>query len=177
MASVNQSEQRELSGAGMPTLSPSDDIVAAILSRIPHSLIAFLGRFSIAAVFWKSGQTKVQGFVIDILDGKFELGVPRFADGTIDLFRDEYRLPFVPPELAALMATVAEHTFPMLLLLGLATRLSAAALLGMTLVIQIFVYPGAYPTHGLWATVLLYLMARGGGVFSLDHLVVKRLSL
>ena len=177
MASVNQSEQRELSGTGASTLSSSDDIVAAIMSRIPHSLIAFLGRFSIAAVFWKSGQTKVQGFAIDILDGKFELGIPRFADSTIDLFREEYRLPFIPPELAALMATAAEHAFPILLLLGLATRLSATALLGMTLVIQIFVYPGAYPTHGVWATVLLYLMAKGGGVFSLAHLVMKRLSL
>lgn len=177
MASMDRNHQGVPSGAGETVLSRAGDIVAGVLSRIPDSLIAFLGRFSIAAVFWKSGQTKVQGFVVDILDGRFELGVPRFADGTIDLFRDEYGLPLIPPELAALMATVAEHVFPVLLLLGLATRLSAVALLGMTLVIQIFVYPGAYPTHGLWATVLLYLMARGGGVFSLDHLVMKRLSL
>jgi putative oxidoreductase len=176
MASIDRNQQAEPSGAGEPALSQADDMVAAVLSRIPHSLIAFLGRFSIAAVFWKSGQTKVQGFAIDILEGRFELGIPHFADSTIDLFKEEYRLPFIPPELAALMATVAEHTFPILLLLGLATRLSATGLLGMTLVIQIFVYPGAYPTHGLWATVLLYLMARGGGVFSLDHLVTKRLS-
>lgn len=177
MTSMDRNQQGVPSRAGETGLSRADDIVTAVLSRIPQSLIAFLGRFSIAAVFWKSGQTKVQGFVIDILDGRFELGIPRFADGTIDLFRDEYGLPLIPPELAALMATVAEHVFPILLLLGLATRLSATALLGMTLIIQIFVYPGAYPTHGLWATVLLFLMAKGGGVFSLDHLVRKRLSL
>lgn len=152
----------------------SDDIIASILSRIPHWLIAFIGRFSIAAVFWKSGQTKVQGLAIDLIDGKVELGIPRFADSTLDLFREEYRLPLIPPELAALMATVAEHVFPVLLLLGLATRLSALALLGMTIVIQIFVYPGAYPLHGLWATVLLYLMARGGGALSIDRLLAHR---
>lgn len=152
----------------------SDDIIASILSRIPHWLIAFIGRFSIAAVFWKSGQTKVQGLAIDLIDGKVELGIPRFADSTLDLFREEYRLPLIPPELAALMATLAEHVFPVLLLLGLATRLSALALLGMTIVIQIFVYPGAYPLHGLWATVLLYLMARGGGALSIDRLLAHR---
>lgn len=152
----------------------NDDIIASILSRIPHWLIAFIGRFSIAAVFWKSGQTKVQGFAIDLLDGKVELGIPRFADSALDLFREEYRLPLIPPELAALMATAAEHVFPILLLLGLATRLSALALLGMTIVIQVFVYPGAYPLHGLWATVLLYLMARGGGALSIDHLLAHR---
>lgn len=151
-----------------------DDVVASLLSRIPHWLIALLGRVSIAAVFWKSGQTKVQGFAIDLLDGRVELGLPRFADGTLDLFREEYRLPLLPPEWAALMATVAEHVFPILLLLGLATRLSALALLGMTIVIQVFVYPGAYPLHGVWATVLLYLMARGGGALSFDHLLARR---
>lgn len=152
----------------------NDDVVASFLSRIPHWLIAFIGRFSIAAVFWKSGQTKVQGFAVDLLEGKVELGIPRFADSTLDLFKEEYRLPLIPPELAALMATAAEHVFPVLLLLGLATRLSALALLGMTIVIQVFVYPGAYPLHGLWATVLLYLMARGGGALSIDHLLAKR---
>jgi putative oxidoreductase len=164
---------------GKPISQPSDaqtsgDVVASTLSRIPHWLIAFIGRFSIAAVFWKSGQTKVQGLAIDLLDGKVELGIPRFADSTLDLFREEYRLPLLSPELAALMATAAEHVFPVLLLLGLATRLSALALLAMTIVIQVFVYPGAYPLHGLWATVLLYLMARGGGALSLDHLLAKR---
>ena len=138
-------------------------------SRIPDSLIALIGRFSVAAIFWKSGQTKVQDFAIDIVAGEFTIGWPRLSDSVVDLFRDEYRLPLIPPEWAAVMAAFAEHVFPALLLIGLATRFSALALLIMTLVIQIFVYPDAYPTHGVWMTVLLFLVARGGGAASLDH--------
>ena len=141
----------------------------AVFSRIPDSLIALLGRFSVAAIFWKSGQTKVQDFAIDIVAGEFTIGWPRLSDSVVDLFRDECRLPLIPPEWAALMAAFAEHVFPALLLIGLATRFSALALLGMTLVIQVFVYPDAYPTHGVWMTVLLFLVARGGGAASLDH--------
>lgn len=140
----------------------------AIASRIPHTVIALIGRIAIAGTFWRSGQTKVQGFAIDIAEGRFQLGIPRFADSTVELFRDEYKLPVIPPEVAALLATVAEHVFPILLLIGLATRFSALALLIMTLVIQIFVYPGAWPIHATWAAVLLYLLARGGGAISLD---------
>jgi len=145
-----------------------------LLSRVPDSLIAFVGRFSIAAIFWKSGQTKVQGFAMDIVAGDFQLGWPRLSDSVVDLFRDEYRLPLIAPEVAALMAAFAEHVFPVLLLLGLATRFSALALLVMTLVIQVFVYPDAYPTHGVWMTVLLFIVARGGGVVSMDHWLAKR---
>jgi putative oxidoreductase len=72
------------------------------------------------------------------------------------------------------MAAFAEHVFPILILIGLATRFSALALLGMTLVIQLFVYPGAYPTHGIWATVLLYLIAKGPGALSIDHWIARR---
>jgi len=146
----------------------------AVFSRIPDSLIALIGRFSIAAIFWKSGQTKVQDFSIDIVAGEFRLGWPQLSDSVVDLFRDEYRLPVIPPEMAAVMAAFAEHVFPVLLLLGLATRLSALSLLAMTLVIQIFVYPDAYPTHGVWMTVLLFLVARGGGVLSLDQVLSSR---
>lgn len=145
-----------------------------LMGVIPDSLIALLGRFSIAAVFWKSGQTKVQGFAIDIVGGEFSLGLPRLSDSVIALFRDEYRLPLIAPELAAPLAAFAEHLFPLLILLGLATRFSAFALLGMTLVIQVLVYPDAWPTHGVWAAVLLFLMAKGPGVFSLDHLISRR---
>ena len=137
--------------------------------RIPNTLIAFIARFSIAAVFWNSGQTKVQGFVVNLVSGEFTLGRPRLSDSAIALFQDEYKLPFIPPEIAAPMAATAEHVLPVLLLIGLGTRLSALALLGMTLVIQLFVYPGAYATHGTWAAVLLYLMARGPGMLSVDH--------
>jgi putative oxidoreductase len=148
--------------------------MVALFEAIPHSLVAFLGRFSIAATFWQSGQTKVEGFAIDLVHGRFELGVPHLSESAVDLFRDEYALPLIPPELAAYLAASAEHLFPILLLLGLGTRYSALALLGMTLVIQTFVYPGAYPTHGVWAAVLLYLIARGPGAFSIDHLLFSR---
>ncbi len=144
------------------------------LSRIPYSPIALLGRFAIAAVFWKSGQTKIDGLAIDIVSGEFSLGWPSLKPLAVLLFRDEYRLPLLSPELAATLAALAEHAFPVLLLLGLATRLSALALLMMTLVIQLLVYPGAYPVHGVWATVLLLLMSRGAGMFSLDHWLARR---
>jgi putative oxidoreductase len=145
-----------------------------LLGAIPDSLIALIGRFSIAAIFWKSGQTKVQGFAIDIVSGELTFGLPRLSDSVVELFRDEYKLPLVPPELAAPMAAFAEHLFPLLILIGLATRFSAAALLVMTLTIQLLVYPDAYPTHGVWAAVLIFLMAKGPGVFSLDHLISRR---
>ncbi len=96
------------------------------------------------------------------------------SDSVVELFHSEYKLPLIPPELAAPMAAFAEHLFPLLILIGLATRFSALALLVMTLTIQIFVYPDAYPTHGVWAAVLIFLVARGPGVFSLDHLVSRR---
>lgn len=146
----------------------------AVCTRIPYSLIAFVARFSIAAVFWKSGQTKVEGLVIDIVSGDIQLGWPRLSDSVVPLFKEEYQLPFVSPALAALMAGYAEHFFPLLILLGLATRLSALALLGMTLTIQLLVYPGAYPTHGTWAAILLLLLAQGPGKLSIDHWIAKR---
>ena len=146
----------------------------SLCDRIPHSLIALLARFSIAAVFWKSGQTKIEGLKIDIVDGTFNPGWPRLSDSAIELFRDEYKVPLIPPEFAAPLAAAAEHVFPLLLLIGLATRFSAIGLLVMTAVIQIFVYPGAYPTHGVWATVLLYLIARGPGALSIDHWIDRR---
>ena len=148
----------------------------ALLERIPQSLIAFIARFAIAAVFWKSGQTKIEGLAIDLIDGTFQLGWPRLADSTIPLFTSEYHVPLLSPEIAAHMAAFAEHFFPVLILVGFATRFSAMALLGMTLTIQLFVYPDAYPTHGTWAAVLLYLMATGPGKLSIDHLIAHRLS-
>lgn len=146
----------------------------SVVQRIPNTLLAFVARFSIAAVFWKSGETKIQGFAIDIVNREFTLGWPRLSDSVVDLFRDEYHLPLVPPEIAATLAATAEHLFPVLILLGLATRLSALALLGMTMTIQLFVYPDAYPTHGTWAAVLLYLMVHGPGKLSLDHWIARR---
>jgi putative oxidoreductase len=132
----------------------------APLDRIPHELIALAARLGTAGVFWQSARTKVDGF--------------RITDTAFLLFREEYRIPLVPPEIAAVMATTAEHLFSVLLVLGLATRLSAAALLGMTLVIEIFVYPLAWPTHLVWATCFLYLVGRGPGALSLDAVIAHQ---
>lgn len=148
--------------------------VIALFDRIPHSAIALLARFSIAMTFWMSGQTKVEGLVLDPIGGTVEFGVPSVNESALELFRSEYALPLIPPELAAVSAAVAEHVFPVLLLIGLASRLSALALLVMTLVIQVFVYPSAFATHGLWAATMLYVMARGPGVLSLDHRIARR---
>jgi putative oxidoreductase len=125
---------------------------------IPTSVLLLLARASAASIFFLSGRTKVEGLF-------------HIKDATYQLFEYEYALPLIPPETAAQMATVAEHLFPLLLVLGLSTRLSALALLGMTAVIQIFVYPNAWPTHLSWAALLLPLAARGAGAFSLDHLL------
>jgi putative oxidoreductase len=146
----------------------------ALCAQLPNTPLALLARFSIAAVFWKSGQTKIQGLSIDIVSRDFTLGWPRLSDSVVALFKDEYHLPLISPEVAAPLAAWAEHLFPLMILLGLATRLSALALLGMTLTIQVFVYPDAYATHGTWAAVLLYLMAQGPGKLSLDHWIARR---
>ncbi|MCB5198432.1 DoxX family protein [Loktanella sp. TSTF-M6] len=141
-----------------PTTGPMRKAIQAgnaLAGRLPWAVPALLARLIPAWVFWASARTKVDGFAI--------------ADGTWWLFENEYALPLIPAALAAVLATVAEHVFAVLLALGLATRLSAAALLIMTLVIQVFVYPGAWVTHGLWAVCFLVLIARGPGALSLDR--------
>ena len=144
--------------------SPRDRLnhVADALERlIGHDLIAAACRVGIAGVFFLSGRTKVDGLL-------------SVSDNAVALFADEYRLPLLSPEFAAHMAAYAEHFFPILLVLGLFTRYSALALLGMTAVIQLLVYPGAWATHLTWAAILLYLAARGGGAWSLDRVVAIR---
>ncbi|NDY90323.1 DoxX family protein [Ideonella livida] len=144
------------------------------MSQLPADGIALLARFALAATFWLSGQTKVSGLVINLVSGEWVLGWPRLSDSAVALFADEYRLPLLPPAVAAVLAATAEHVLPVLLLLGLGTRLAALGLLGMTAVIQLLVYPGAYATHGTWAAGLLWLMALGPGRLSLDHLLARR---
>ena len=136
-------------------------IAEAASAAIPDALIALAARWGLAGVFLMSGRTKVEGWLT-------------VSDGAYALFADEYKVPVLSPEIAAHLATYAEHLFPVLLALGLATRLSAAALLGMTAVIQVFVYPAAWPTHLSWAALLVYLVARGGGAWSLDRALKVR---
>lgn len=127
-------------------------------THVPEALLLFVARFGIAAIFFLSGRTKVEGLI----------GI---APSTYELFRTEYALPLISPEIAAHAATYSEHFFPILLVLGLFTRPAAAALLGMTLTIQLFVYPDAWPTHLSWAAILVPLVARGGGRWSLDQIL------
>jgi putative oxidoreductase len=123
-------------------------------------MLGLVLRIGIANVFWRSGQTKVSGWHV--------------TDSAIQLFRDEYKVPVLSPELAANLAAVQEHLFSFLLVIGLASRLSALGLLVMTAVIEIFVYPQSWPDHLLWAGSLLYIIARGPGAFSLDALIRRR---
>lgn len=132
----------------------------ALLDRIPSWLYALMMRVSIFLVFFMSARTKVEGLIT-------------LKESTFVLFQYEYALPIVPYKLAAYLATYSEHTFSILILLGLATRFSALALLGMTAVIEIFVYPEAYAVHLTWAAMLTYLVARGGGALSADRLIAK----
>ena len=124
---------------------------------VPDAFLLLVARFGLAAVFFMSGRTKVDG-------------VLHITDGTYELFRTEYALPIVSPEIAAHAATYSEHLFPILLVLGLFTRGAAAALFGMTLVIEIFVYPDAWPTHLSWPGLQLLLIFRGGRGWSFDRL-------
>ena len=129
------------------------DTLSAWLS---DGLLALMARIAVAAIFFLSARTKVDGLLT-------------LKDSTFLLFAEEYKVPLLPPDVAAHLATYAEHLFPVLLVMGLATRLSAAALLGMTAVIQIFVYPSAWPTHLSWATLMLLIIGRGAGPWSLDQ--------
>ena len=135
---------------------PFDFFASSARALLPPSLLLLVQRLGIAAVFFMSGRTKV--------DGWFTVN-----DSAFELFRTDYALPFIAPVPAAYAAAFSEHLFPILLVLGLFTRLSAAALLVMTSIIEIFVYPDAWPTHLSWAGLLLPLIALGGGKLSLDR--------
>jgi putative oxidoreductase len=140
------------------------DAISTWLSGIlPEGLVLAFVRIVLAGIFWRSGRTKVE-------EGSwFQL-----SDTTYELFRTEYAGVPLPPELAAVLATTAEHVLPALLLVGLFTRLSALGLLGMTLVIQFFVYPDAWwGEHSLWTALALILIVRGAGQFSLDAMLTR----
>jgi putative oxidoreductase len=130
------------------------DRIIGWLERVPYSLLALPLRFAVATVFWSSAQTKLANW-----------------DATLSLFEDEYKVPLLSPDIAAHIAAAIELSTPVLLVLGLLTRPAAFVLLGMTAVIEIFIYPQAWPTHIQWAAMLLVLLCRGPGAFSVDHLI------
>jgi putative oxidoreductase len=134
-------------------------VAAAIrmLDSIPYTLLAIPLRIGAAAVFWLSAQAHLANW-----------------DTTLELFADEYKVPLLPPDLAAYMAVSIEVTTPFLLVAGLLTRFAALVLLGMTTVIEVFVYPQAWPTHIQWAAMLLMLLCRGPGMLSLDYLIWRQ---
>jgi putative oxidoreductase len=137
-----------------PALIARVESIINWLDGVPYSVLAIPLRFAIATVFWNSAMTKLANW-----------------ETAISLFTEEYKVPLLPPELAAYMAATIELTAPVLLVLGLATRATALVLLGMTTVIEVFVYPQAWPTHIQWAAMLLVLLFRGPGKWSLDHLI------
>jgi putative oxidoreductase len=126
------------------------------LARVPLSLHHLLFRLGVASVFLKAGLTKASSW-----------------ESTVALFRDEYRVPVFPPELAATFATTFELGCSTLLIVGLSTRLATLPLLGMIATIQLFVYPSAWSEHLVWGSILLFLLARGAGAISLDHLIAR----
>jgi putative oxidoreductase len=128
------------------------------LESVPYSLLALPLRFAVATVFWNSATTKLANW-----------------DATLQLFEDEYKVPLLPPDIAAHLGAAIELSTPVLLLLGFLTRPAALVLLGMTTIIEVFVYPQAWPTHIQWAAMLLVLLCRGGGTFSVDHWLRQRL--
>ena len=128
------------------------------LESVPYSLLALPLRLAVATVFWNSGTTKLANW-----------------DATLQLFEDEYKVPLLPPDFAAHLAASIELTTPVLLVLGLLTRPAALVLLGMTTIIEVFVYPQAWPTHIQWAAMLLVLLCRGAGDYSVDHLLARLL--
>ena len=132
----------------------------ALADAIPDSLVSLIARLAAGGVFWRSGQTKIEGFHI--------------KDSTFFLFREEYMVPLIPPDFAAYLTTFSENFLSLMLIVGLASRLSAAWLLAMTAVIQVFVYPSGWPDHILWATALLVVISRGPGILSLDHLLFRK---
>lgn len=130
------------------------------LERVPYSLLAIPARLAVAQVFWSSGQTKLANW-----------------DATLQLFEDEYKVPLLPPDLAAHLGAGIELTTPILLVLGLLTRGAAFVLLGMTTIIEVFVYPQAWPTHIQWFAMLVFLLFRGPGKISLDYLIKRWLGI
>ena len=133
--------------------------IRRVLEGVPYAWLALPLRFAVATVFWNSAMAKLANW-----------------DTTLSLFTDEYQLPLLPPEIGApIAATAIELTTPVLLVLGLLTRPAAFVLLGMTAVIEIFVYPQAWPTHIQWAAMLLVLLCRGAGALSIDHLLRRRI--
>ena len=126
----------------------------ATLGRFPLAILQLLFRLAIASVFLKAGLNKLASWEL-----------------TVQLFADEYRVPVLPPDLAAVMGTSTEIGCSILLVLGLGTRLATLPLLGMIAVIQTFVYPNAYAEHLTWASILLFLVTRGGGAWSVDRAI------
>lgn len=145
-----------------------------LFSRHASEAIALLARIGLAFTFWLSGQTKIEGLVLDPLGLQVQWGWPRVSESALELFRSEYALPLLPPDWAAWMAATAEHVLPLMLILGLGTRVAALGILGMTLVTQVFVYPLAFPTHALWAACALALLVHGGGRLALDRPLARR---
>lgn len=127
-----------------------------LVSRVPLSIHQLLFRLAVAGVFLRAGLLKIASW-----------------ESTLALFRDEYRVPLLPPAIAAIMSSTVEVGCSALLVVGLGTRLATLPMLGMITTIQLFVYPQAWSEHLIWSSILLFLLTRGGGEFSLDHVLAS----
>ena len=137
-------------------IMPLASAIIGLFDRIPYWLIALTARIALAQVFWSSAQSHLANW-----------------DTTLFMFANTFNVPLLPPDTAAYLAVAMEVVMPPLLVLGLATRFASLALFGMTLVIEIFVFPEAWPTHIQWAAMMLVLMGRGAGMLSLDALIQR----
>lgn len=140
----------------VPSVCSLASRLIGVADSVPYSVLAIPLRLAIAVVFWNSAMAHLDNW-----------------DTTLALFGTDYQLPFLPPVLAAYMAITIELTTPLLLVFGFGTRLAALVLLGMTTVIEVFIYPQAWPTHIQWGAMMLILLCRGPGVVSLDHLLSR----
>lgn len=143
---------------GARTIFRLHDTLVEWMAALPLSVVQLGARVAVAEVFWQSAQTKLASWPV-----------------TVQLFAFEYRLPLIDPGLAATMATAAELSGAAMLALGVLSRLASLMLLGVVAAIQVFVYPGHWAEHLMWASLLLLILSRGAGYFSVDHLVARRI--
>ncbi|QFI69302.1 DoxX family protein [Sinorhizobium alkalisoli] len=134
------------------------NLFAERATALPLSIVQLAARIAVAEVFWQSAQTKLASWPV-----------------TLQLFAFEYRVPLIDPGLAAVLATAAELSGAVMVALGVLSRLAALMLLGVVATIQIFVYPGHWAEHLMWASLLLLILSRGAGFLSVDHLVARRI--
>jgi len=148
--------QDDAGGTGENPLLALIRAILEWLEKMPHAVLALLARLALAAVFWGAGMLKMTNWQV--------------SAKTFEEFAS-YNIPVLPPELAAYLATGVEHVTPVLMIIGLATRAAGGAMLGVIAVIFIFVHQDEWPAFCIWSSAIIFLLTKGPGVLSLDHLI------